>query len=75
MNFGNNIIIKYQESTDNGVNYLGTLINMDIDFEGGMKSLCEKHNVSIFWQLEQNGDFFISIDFCAAKICTGSYNF
>ena len=75
MNFGNNIIIEYQESTDNGVNFIGTLKTTDVDFESAMKSLCEKHNVSIFWQVEKNCEFFISIDFCAAKICTGSYNF
>ena len=71
----NNFIIKHTEFKKDGIDYLGTIKNKNIDFGKIMRDICEENNVSIFWQLEKNnGDFFISIDFCPAKICTGNIN-
>ena len=68
-----NFIIKHTESTKDGIDFIGIIKikKININFEQIMKDICEESNVSLFWQLKKNGEFFISIDFCPAKICRG----
>ena len=69
------INISHREITDNGIDYIGhiSFVNESF-FQSLMEQICEENNVSIFWGLELNGNFFISIDFCPAKICNGGLN-
>ena len=68
-----NLYIKHKHFTQNGIDYIGHTEFVDEkNFSLIMKSLCEKQNVSIFWQLRRNGEFFMSVDYCPAKICSGS---
>ena len=63
--------IKYSTPTENGIDYIGDTGLSEKTFGKLMKEICEEKVVSIFWQLKRNGEFFISLDYTPAKICTG----
>ena len=66
-------MIKFKQTTDTGIDYIGTVdVNVtENQMRKCMEYLCDEMSVSIFWQLSNKGNFFISIDFCEAKICSG----
>jgi len=66
--------IKFKYDKKNGIEYIGTInvINKQ-KFSQVMNEICQEENVSIFWQVKKNGEFFISVDFCPAKICNGDF--
>lgn len=64
--------IKYKQFNKSSIEYIGNT-NLNVrDFKKTMEDICEEDNVSIFWQLKRNGEFFISLDFCPAKVCMGN---
>ena len=63
--------IKY---TENGMEYIGNTELDEKDFKKTMEEICETNNISMFWHVKTDGEFFISIDLCEAKICSGTYD-
>lgn len=65
--------IKYKKINKESIEYIGNTDLTPKSFEKTMKDICEDNNVSIFWELKKSGEFFISLNFCEAKICSGHY--
>lgn len=68
------MILKIKKYTNNGLEYFGNIKPNEVSQNFGelMKKICDEMNVSIYWSLKTNGEFLIIIDFCEAKICTGT---
>ena len=65
--------IKYKKVKKNSISYIGNTSINPICFKRAMEDLCKENDVCIFWQLKKDGEFFIEMEFCAAKICTGNF--
>ena len=68
-----NLKIEYRKYLKDGIEYIGKVNKVDERlFRETMEELCETRNISIFWQLRKNGEFFITINLSPAKICRGN---
>jgi len=63
--------INYKKNNDNGIDYIGTTKLNEKDLGKILQNICNDQEISIFWQLKKDGEFFISIDLTPTKICTG----